>query len=229
MVIDCHLHTTRYSPCSNLSPYEACSISHKRGLDSIVITEHQIQWNKKEIKELQRDFPGIKIYSGLEVTLREGIDLVIITKNLGLNIPFMISFNELLELKEFDIQNSFVFVAHLFRWNKELSHEIEKIFPHIHGIEMNSINILLSGHKKDPEGRFHPRDLPLYKRVQKKWNLRPMFNTDSHNSLVAGSIANNIKTTHIPDDEEELVSVLKKNIPLEFQHSNILKDILNRF
>jgi histidinol phosphatase-like PHP family hydrolase len=82
MLIDCHLHTTRYSPCSHLRPYDACALASQRGLDALVITEHQIQWNKKEIKELQQDFPELKLYSGVEVTLREGLDLVITKRQL---------------------------------------------------------------------------------------------------------------------------------------------------
>ncbi len=226
MLIDCHVHTNRYSACSHLRPYEACRLAIKRGLDAVVITEHQIQWNKEEIKELQREFCEIKLYAGLEVTIMEGIDLVIITKNLGLQIPAMISFKEL--SSRVDLSESFIFVAHLFRWSKEINFKEEEIFSKIHGIEMNSINILLSGWEKNDMGLLTSREYNLYHCIKEKWNLLPLYNTDSHSPLTIGTIANNIPSNYIPKDEKELVELLKTTSVQEFQDTKTLTKILRK-
>ena len=228
MIIDLHLHTTRYSPCSHLTPQDACFLAVKRGFDALVITEHQIQWNEMEIKELQNEFPQIKLYAGLEVTLREGIDLVIITKNKGLNIPFMISFEELLNTPSLDISKSFIFVAHLFRWSDYLDFDEEKIFPHIHGIEMNSINILLTGYKRQKNEFFKPVKIDLYNEVRDKWNLKEVFNTDSHLPFCVGTIGNYLEIDEVPEDEEWLVSVLKTHKINQFQNTKLLAKFLKK-
>ncbi len=226
MLIDCHVHTTRYSPCSHLSPYEACKLALSRGLDAIVITEHQIQWKREEIKELQQEFPQLKIYAGMEITLRENIDIIVISKNVGLQIPYLISFEELINKNLFDLEKSFIFVAHLFRWSSEIEFDENIIFPYIHGIEMNSINILLSGFKKI--GPFYQSThYALYEEIKNKWNLKPLYNTDSHSSTTIGLIANEIKSVKIPPDEEELALLLKEKDIYQYQNIDLLQKIFN--
>ena len=228
MIIDLHLHTTRYSPCSHLTPQDACILAIKNGLDALLITEHQIQWNEMEIKELQNEFPEIKLYAGLEVTLSEGIDLVIITKNKGINVPFMISFEELLNIPSLDISKSFIFVAHLFRWSNHIEFDENKIFSQIHGIEMNSINILLTGYKRAKNNFYVPVQIDLYNHVRDKWNLKEVYNTDSHSPLCVGTIGNYLEIDQIPEDEEELISVLKTHKIYQFQNTKLLAKFLKR-
>ncbi len=51
-IFDLHLHTTRYSNCSRLSPRAAIKRAAKMALDGIVITEHDTPWGENEIEEL---------------------------------------------------------------------------------------------------------------------------------------------------------------------------------
>ncbi len=197
------------------------------GLDAVVITEHQIQWNLYEIKELQREFPEIKVYAGLEVTLQEGIDLVIITKNTGVEIPFLISFDSLLRENYFPWERSFVFVAHLFRWLRELHPSVREILSLIHGIEMNSINILLAGYLFEEDFlSVKSRYWFLYEEVLREYNLIPLFNSDAHQLESVGSVANEIEVEEIPGDEEELARLLKNSYPSQYQDIGILKALL---
>lgn len=228
MLIDCHLHTTRYSPCSHLSPYEACEIALARGLDAIVITEHQIQWKREEIKELQMEFPGLKIYAGLEVTLRENIDIVVITKNIGMQVPYLMSFDEFLERNNVDLEKSFIFVAHLFRWSLDIEFDENFVFPYLHGIEMNSINILMNGYRI-VDSMYMSKYFSLYNEIKNKWNLKPIYNTDSHSPTTVGLIANEIICDRLPEDEEELALLLKENTIYEYQNFELLKKIFGRW
>jgi len=49
---DLHIHTRRYSGCSNIDPVEALRTAAKAGLDLIALTEHGIRWPDGELKAL---------------------------------------------------------------------------------------------------------------------------------------------------------------------------------
>ena len=51
MLFDIHTHTRRYSPCSILSPHDLVKKALELSLDGIVITEHEVLWDEKEILE----------------------------------------------------------------------------------------------------------------------------------------------------------------------------------
>lgn len=52
IILDLHLHTRRYSPCSSLSPEAAVKRAAKMNLDGIVFTEHNVLWEEGEVAEL---------------------------------------------------------------------------------------------------------------------------------------------------------------------------------
>jgi len=52
MYIDPHVHTSRYSACSRLSPEELIQTARLLGLDGVVITEHNYIWEAEELAEL---------------------------------------------------------------------------------------------------------------------------------------------------------------------------------
>jgi predicted metal-dependent phosphoesterase TrpH len=67
MFIDPHLHTCRYSSCSQLEPEELVSVANLLGLDGIIITEHNFVWSEEEIAELRRKAPALVILRGQEI------------------------------------------------------------------------------------------------------------------------------------------------------------------
>ncbi|MGE3820949.1 MAG: PHP domain-containing protein, partial [Isosphaeraceae bacterium] len=73
---DHHLHTDRHSPDSVLDPLELIDRAREVGLDGIVITEHDYQWEREELAELSASAEGLTILSGAEVSAREGHFLV---------------------------------------------------------------------------------------------------------------------------------------------------------
>jgi predicted metal-dependent phosphoesterase TrpH len=70
MQTDLHIHTNRFSGCSNIEPVEALQQAKLLGLGAIALTEHGIQWPDEEIQNLLK-YSGIKdlvIIPGQEVT-----------------------------------------------------------------------------------------------------------------------------------------------------------------
>ena len=69
MEIDLHIHTNRYSGCSNINPVDALVKAAEVGLDAIALTEHGIRWSDDSIKELIKK-SGVKnllVFPGQEV------------------------------------------------------------------------------------------------------------------------------------------------------------------
>jgi len=53
MELDLHIHTHRYSGCSNIPPEKLLQQARAAGLDGIAITEHGIRWSDRDIAELK--------------------------------------------------------------------------------------------------------------------------------------------------------------------------------
>lgn len=74
-IFDLHLHTIKYSLCSELSPVAAAKRAMKLKLDGIAITEHDARWEEGEIAELleQAKARNLRILTGQELSCyREG-------------------------------------------------------------------------------------------------------------------------------------------------------------
>ena len=52
MEFDLHIHTNRFSGCSNIHPHEVIDRAWTAGLDGVALTEHGIRWPDQEIAKL---------------------------------------------------------------------------------------------------------------------------------------------------------------------------------
>src|SRR4029453_17761332 len=64
MSFDLHMHTRRYSPDSEIDPFELVRRAKEIGLDGIVITEHDRLWPEDELEELRAAAPGLVVLGG---------------------------------------------------------------------------------------------------------------------------------------------------------------------
>ena len=222
MRIDCHLHTRRYSACSRLAPEDACNRALKRGLDAVVITEHQRQWPSWEFEELRQSFPDLALYNGFEATLDNDTDIVVITESKEIEIPFGISPENFLASSWFHEETCFLFFAHLFRWNRHLPDSLKELAPYVHGLEMNSINILRGQFQRENE-RYRPLREALYLETRDRFGLQELFNSDAHDTAAVGSLANEIPCSRPPASETELASLLKQSVAREYQDPALLQ------
>ena len=92
MLIDLHVHTTRYSrSCSVLNPRQIEPIVRAAGLDGFCITEHDVAWSEKEIDSLAAENEtgvGLLILTGREVVCQEGHVLIFgLTKQPPVDLP----------------------------------------------------------------------------------------------------------------------------------------------
>ena len=75
MLIDMHTHTSVYSTDSNLLPHEALERAAERGLDGVLLTEHDVLWDADRASRLAEQV-GILVLPGVEVTTELGHVLV---------------------------------------------------------------------------------------------------------------------------------------------------------
>ncbi len=68
MKVELHLHTSRYSGCAANTPAEMMEALIAAGYDAVFITEHSVVWPLPEIDELQKAFPQIRIFPGVELS-----------------------------------------------------------------------------------------------------------------------------------------------------------------
>lgn len=76
--IDIHLHTKRYSGCSQIDPNQLVRQAVNAGLHGLVITEHHAQWEASEIRELvdKSGELGFLLMAGFEYTSAKGDILI---------------------------------------------------------------------------------------------------------------------------------------------------------
>ena len=113
MKVELHLHTTRFSGCALCSPAQMISALVERNYNAVYITEHDAVWPEDELKLLRAEFPTIKIFPGMELTLTEGGHLLV----LGSNDKAYLKMNQPAEiLQRAKHLGHLTILAHPFRW-----------------------------------------------------------------------------------------------------------------
>ncbi len=75
MDLDLHIHTTRHSRCSKMTPDELMIAAKGADLDGVCITEHDRMWTAEEARALAKKH-GLAVFRGMEVTTTGGDMLV---------------------------------------------------------------------------------------------------------------------------------------------------------
>lgn len=78
MRFDIHIHTNRYSPCSDIDPFELLPRAAEAGLSGVAIVEHNALWSEEDIGKLARlsGVDDVSIFPGVEIRSKHG-DLLI--------------------------------------------------------------------------------------------------------------------------------------------------------
>ena len=135
---DHHLHTDRHSPDSIMSPFELVARAKAAGLDGVVITEHDYQWGREEIAELAARAGGLKVFTGAEVSAREGHFLVYGLPDLE-DASVGVTLRELLKVAR--AHKAAVVAAHPFRWDQPFDEIVAEHGPTFDALELVSNNV----------------------------------------------------------------------------------------
>lgn len=138
MKFDHHLHTEKHSPDSIIDPLELIEEAHRRGLDGVVITEHDYQWKADELAELAARAAPLRVFSGVEVSALEGHFLVYGLPSLD-EVFAGITLAELLPIVRG--HQAAIVAAHPFRWDQRFGEIIARHGPVFDALELVSKNV----------------------------------------------------------------------------------------
>jgi predicted metal-dependent phosphoesterase TrpH len=138
MKIDHHIHTARYSPDSSIRPAQLVERACDIGLDGVVITEHDHQWPADELAELAERAPSLRVFSGAEISAREGHFLVYGLPSLD-DAPPGILVKDLIAVVR--RHEAAIVAAHPFRWDQPFDEIVEEHGPAFDALELVSNNI----------------------------------------------------------------------------------------
>jgi predicted metal-dependent phosphoesterase TrpH len=138
MRFDHHLHTARHSPDSNIDPLELIDKACRIGLDGVVITEHDYQWEPGELAELAALAAPLRVFSGAEISAIEGHFLVYGLPTLD-DAPPGIEVAELLRVVRG--HRAAIVGAHPFRWDQPFDEIIAEHGPVFDALEFVSNNV----------------------------------------------------------------------------------------
>ena len=137
MLIDLHVHTSRYSSCGNATPEEMAAAALAHGLDGIVITEHNVMWPVAELDALREAFPALLIMNGIELTSDRGDDYLVLGLAQQDWFAPRLPAGELTHRAQ--AQGGVVILAHPYRYRDELPDTLDA-FP-VDGVEVASCNM----------------------------------------------------------------------------------------
>lgn len=143
MLIDMHVHTSRYSACGRSSPEEMVAQAIAVGLDALAFTEHNILWPEDEVTELQAQFPQIKLLRGVELTSAEGEDYLVHGVLDGGLFAAGIPSRQIIDMVR--ERNGAIVLAHPYRFHPEVPDVIKE--KPLDAIETRSINIFNYAHR----------------------------------------------------------------------------------
>jgi predicted metal-dependent phosphoesterase TrpH len=138
MKFDHHLHTEKHSPDSIIDPNELIEHASRIGLNGVVITEHDYQWEADELAELAARAAPLKVFSGVEVSAYEGHFLVYGLPSLDAVFPG-ITLADLLPIVR--AHHAAIVAAHPFRWDQRFGEIIAQHGPVFDALELVSKNV----------------------------------------------------------------------------------------
>jgi len=190
MKIDLHVHTIERSPCAVSSEAEQIMTAIDRGLDAIVVTDHARLVPAEHLEALNRYYAPFRIFGGIEITVQEKEDLLV----LGVRDPLLESTKWTYpELHAFVREREgWIALAHPFRYHSDIVIDIVHYPPD--ALEGCSTNIALSNQSRIRE-------------TAKRLGLPVLCNSDAHSTRSLGVGYNLLQTE--PKDEADLVRMLR--------------------
>ncbi len=147
MLIDMHLHTSRYSLCSHMDPYDMVRKAAERGLDGVVITDHNRIWEPGEIEELSGRAGGLLVFAGAEVTGSGGGHFLVYGMGaFTAGIDLYEGVEEKAFIEKVHSLGGVVVCAHPYRYGDGL--EAGFLSLPLDGVEIKSVNIDNAGMEK---------------------------------------------------------------------------------
>lgn len=208
--IDLHVHTAPASPCASSSVDDVISEAKRIGLDGICLTDHNYQWDTKDIMALREKYDFL-VLRGNEITTVQGDMLVF---GLDEDIQGIITLKDLAE--KVAAVDGFMIAAHPFRGflavsGDKLGLDVEKaaarpMFSLVDGVEILNSKVTVD------ENRFCGQ-------VARALKLPTTGGSDAHLVRDVGFYAT--RFSKVIHNEEELISALRAEdaVPMNYRNN----------
>jgi predicted metal-dependent phosphoesterase TrpH len=164
MKVDFHLHTAERSGCAQSPARDMLAAAHMAGLGAVAITDHHRLTTPDERAVWEDLFPGLMILPGIEITLDEWEDIVVV----GLDDPGLTGRAWTWPaLRSFVRERGgFTILAHPYRYAEGLGIDVERDPPDaVEGFSSN-----LDARDSQTVGRLaETLDLPLLANSDAHW------------------------------------------------------------
>lgn len=193
MAVDLHVHTSRSSRCSSLTPEEMIAGAPALGLDAVAVTEHGTHDGARLASRLGLE-AGFTVFRGIEVCTPEG-DMIVFGSEADFGPE--LAFRKLLELVEAD--GGLVIAVHPMRgyWGH---HRKYKGFPSREALrQVHAIEVLNGGCSRQQND--------LAAEIASRLGLPGVGGSDAHSLPELGSCV-----TFLPEPargEKELVEMIR--------------------
>lgn len=192
MLVDIHVHTSRHSDCGRSDPDSMVEAAIARGLDAIVLTEHNYMWTQEELAPLQRRHPEIKLFGGIEVSVKMdgGQHMVILgVPDPDLFYPTMPPAELIAAVRR---HGGAAILAHPYRWTPEVHEDILRAGFDAIEICSNSIRNYMQQ--------------PICE-LQRQTKVPLVVSSDGHHVTELGLYALDLPT--MPVDDKELAAMIR--------------------
>jgi len=191
MKIDLHVHTAERSPCADALEDEQIVTAIDRGLDALVFTNHECLVPQEHLEELNRTYTPFRVFGGVEITVREKEDLLV----LGIHDPALESRDWVHpDLHTFVREKGgWIAVAHPFRFRPTINLDLERYTPD--ALEVCSLNTPLL-------------EQPHIREIAARLGIQVLCNSDAHITRDIGAAYNRLKGE--PESDQELIDLLRR-------------------
>ncbi|MCP4536160.1 MAG: PHP domain-containing protein [Chloroflexi bacterium] len=187
--IDLHVHAMERSSCAVSGEEDMIQAAIRRGLGSLVFTDHDHLVSPQRIAELRKKYAPFRVFGGIEIKVSGEDILVLGVHDLTLEVRIW-TYPELYGFVQ--QRGGFIALAHPFRFHNTINVDIETYRPD--GIEIRSTNI-------------RPKHQARIRALAERLGLPLLCNSDAHREKDVGAYYNVLP--HAPRDEQDLIYMLK--------------------
>jgi histidinol phosphatase-like PHP family hydrolase len=189
--IDLHVHAKERSACGRSGEEEMIQAAIAFGLDGLVFTDHHRLVPLERLEELNRKYAPFRVFGGIEVSVTEGEDVLVLGVRDAMLETRRWSYSELFAFVR--KRSGFLVLAHPFRYHDGIDIDIETYPPE--AVEVHSKNTGAC-------------DEARIRAVLTCAGLLPLYNSDAHVAEHVGIYYNRL--ARVPRDERELIEILRK-------------------
>jgi len=194
MKIDLHVHVRKVSNCAKETPEAMAKAALEKGLEGIVILDHNYQITREECDQVEKAVPGIMVFGGIELSVFDEHVVIIPTETIDFAPEYKRYMDNIKFLQEWiDRTGSLAILAHPYRYHTSITFDMDIFTPH--AVEVAGRHVRKSDR------------IPILQ-LAKDYGMGVVSVSDAHKTRQLGNYC--INTYYDIDNEKELINCIKR-------------------